>query len=423
MSSLNSNTTFAGKYILLKKIGFGGFSEVWKVQRDGAVIQALKIFTGLDSKALRLAKEEFLRVSHLNHHRIMKPVDYGIDGNNAYLVMPFYKNGNAQSQIGKLSEKQLAKVLFDIASALGFLHGLDDYIIHQDIKPDNFLIDDEGNYILTDFGISKRIFNSLDVTNKLGHERMTQRFGGGSGSISGVAPIGYRPPETFSEDYDKNNPIKASDIWSLGATIFEMATGNLPFGMAGGAMQGNKPLPDLPADGFSDKFNSLIKSCLQKDPWDRPAAEELKTYCENFIKYDKWTNKLFVPKDVDPPPAPARNKLLLPSALVTVAALVAAFLFYNKKGAVTEPVENLSYDQWVVRQEEIFDCWYDQYEQQKANVKSTSAIKIKLDNFDMLLDGLKSVKPKEVDKNHTENRLSTLEKDLEKAGINLKNCK
>ena len=289
MLQLHPNEKFTDRYTLVERIGYGGFSEVWKVKRDSGFLQAVKIFVNLDMESATMAQEEFERVFNINHQRILKATDYGIYNECPYLAMPYCKNGSALKLVGKLSEQGSAKVIYDIASALEYLHGLENFIIHQDIKPDNFLIDDEGNYMLSDFGISKKLKNRLSI--RASSNRMTQVFDSSKNShIAGYTPPAYRPPETFDADFDSRKPVKASDIWSLGASIYELATGQLPFQEFGGAVQHNVgvKIPNLPKGKFSKEFNEVLQLCLQKDTWDRPTAGQLKTYAENYLKTKKW---------------------------------------------------------------------------------------------------------------------------------------
>ena len=135
-------------------------------------------------------------ISHQPHHTTLPPVHRS-------------GKGTALQHAGKLEEQELLKAFQDIASALSFLHGLDNYILHQDIKPDNFLIDDQGNYLLADFGISKKLKRSL--TKSVVNNRKTELIS--DSKNSGTTPPAYRPPETFDTDFEKRKPIKASDIW------------------------------------------------------------------------------------------------------------------------------------------------------------------------------------------------------------------
>ena len=80
-----------------------------------------------------------------------------------------------------------------------------------------------------------------------------------------------------------NHAIKASDIWSLGVTIFELAMGELPFCGLGGSMQRQgAEIPDL-SDNFSNDLNMVMQSCLEKEPWDRPTAQMLSEYAAKKV--------------------------------------------------------------------------------------------------------------------------------------------
>ena len=323
---------FAEKYTLVEKVGIGGFAEVWKVKRTATgFVQAIKIFSILDEAGALLAADEFERVFNLNHPRLLKAGDYGVFQGHPYLVMPFCKKGTALKHAGKLEEKELLKAFQDIASALSFLHGLDDYILHQDIKSDNFLIDDQGNYLLADFGISKKLKRSL--TKSVVNNRKTELIS--DSKNSGSTPPAYRPPETFDTDFEKRKPIKASDIWSLGATMFELATEELPFGDFGGLIQKQgTATPNLPKDRFSNEFNELIKWCLQPNTWDRPTAQELYQAITDFQNSGAYTIPIQQPKvggTISSTPSKKKSRsLVLVLSLVALLALSGFGMFYFK---------------------------------------------------------------------------------------------
>lgn len=284
MFHFKTNMEFTDKYTLLEKIGVGGFAEVWKVKRSFGFEQAIKIFTTLDKQGELVAQKEFEALFNLNHPKLLKAVDFGVFKGHPYLVMPYCANGNALRLAGTLDEVNLIKVMGDISSALAYLHELEHYIIHQDIKPDNFLIDNQGDYLLADFGISRKLKRSL-TKSALVH-RETQRIE--AKKNSGITPLAYRPPEVFEVDFEKRKPVKASDIWSLGSSIFEMATTECPFQEYGGMLQRQgQEIPNLPKSQFTSEFNELLKWCMNLNPWDRPTAvqlnKEIRTYQETGI--------------------------------------------------------------------------------------------------------------------------------------------
>ena len=251
---------FDGRYRLQQFIGSGSFGEVWvavDIQTDMEV--AIKIYISMDKHGLEEFKKEFQVSFDLNQTNLLHSNYLGVnsDDNRAYLIMPYCPEGSVSSRIGQMDEKDLWVFVRDVASGLAYLHSQQPPIIHQDIKPDNILISRTGDYLITDFGISRQVRNTL---------RRSAR----SANVAG-APA-YMGPERFSSN---PLPVKASDIWSLGATIYELATGDLPFCGMGGVMQKNgADITELPGH-FSDAFKALVYSCLALETWDRPSAKQL----------------------------------------------------------------------------------------------------------------------------------------------------
>ncbi len=249
-----------GRYSLQHFIGSGSFGEVWVAKDTQTDMEiAIKIYISMDQHGLEEFKKEFQVSFDLNQTNLLHSNYLGVNAedNRAYLIMPFCPEGSVSSRIGQMSEKELWIFVRDVASGLAYLHGHNPPIIHQDIKPDNILISRNGDYLITDFGISRQVRNTL---------RRSAR----SANVAG-APA-YMGPERFSGN---PMPVKASDIWSFGATIYELATGDLPFCGMGGVMQKNgADMTELP-DHFSEAFKSLVYRCLALETWDRPAAKDL----------------------------------------------------------------------------------------------------------------------------------------------------
>lgn len=251
---------FDGRYRLKQFIGSGSFGEVWvavDIQTDMEI--AIKIYISMDKHGLEEFKKEFQVSFDLNQTNLLHSNYLGVnsDDNRAYLIMPYCPEGSVSSKIGQMDEKSLWMFVRDVASGLAYLHSQQPPIIHQDIKPDNILISRTGDYLITDFGISRQVRNTL---------RRSAR----SASVAG-APA-YMGPERYSSN---PMPVKASDIWSLGATIYELATGDLPFCGMGGVMQKNgADITELPGH-YSEAFKALVYSCLALETWDRPSARQL----------------------------------------------------------------------------------------------------------------------------------------------------
>jgi uncharacterized protein (TIGR02145 family) len=303
MPTLKQNEIFANRYQLIKKLGVGGYSEVWlaKDNKAGGMEVALKIYSpekGLDDKGLETFSKEFSLAFNLNHAGLLKPIYFDDYEGSPFLVMPYCKNASMADKIGNISEKELAAFIFQATSALAYLHKKEPPIIHQDIKPDNFLIDDEGNYLLADFGISSKIRKTLTKT---------------MGEKNSSGTMAYMPPEKFSRE---RLTIKAGDIFSLGITLYELLTGELAFGEHGGiALFSGAEIPDLPKQ-YSSELNEVVRSCMAKDPWDRPTADTLMEIAKNYELNAKWDisklpivkkevheEQIIIPKEPDKPKA------------------------------------------------------------------------------------------------------------------------
>jgi len=267
---LKENILFDGRYNLVKQLGRGGFSEVWlvkdrKVNDKMMVIKVYAPGMGLDDDGVQIFKNEFSLVFDIQHKNILKPTYFDIYNNMPYLVLPYCEQGSCSKLIGKITEKEVWKFLKDVSDGLAHLHAQKPPVIHQDIKPDNILIDNNGNYLITDFGISSKARNTL--------RRSLSQLKSSGGTIA------YMAPEKFEKD---NYPINAGDIWALGVTAYELMTGDVPFGEHGGLIQkSGAEIPDI-RGAWSENLTSIVKSCLAKEPWDRPTAQDIFLQASNL---------------------------------------------------------------------------------------------------------------------------------------------
>lgn len=236
------------------------------------LIVAIKIYrpkNALDIEGEQRFRDEFMIVFNCNHTNLIHPVHFSIFEETPYLVVPYCKRGSSELMVGNfVNEKDIWKYIRDVAGGLNYLHKCTPPIIHQDIKPANILIDDNGNYAITDFGISaKRLRHTtkrIDVVDELTEEDTYEEYSG---------TFAYMAPERFE---DGNSPSVESDIWAFGATLYEIITGKVPFGEDGGSAQGDDKVR-LSFNGLklSDGVKKLVCDCLNKNPFERPTAEQL----------------------------------------------------------------------------------------------------------------------------------------------------
>lgn len=171
------------KYKLKKHFDGGGFSSVWlATDLKAQVDYALKIYDNVEE--IELFKKGFKLVYKLNHSNIFTPLSYDVHQGNPFLVMTYLPNGSVASRIGKMDEDELWKFVHDVASGLAYLHD-DKRIVHQDIKPGNILIDDDGKYMITDFDISTRQEGTRRLTKRQAEEMQNFNYGSGTPDYMG----------------------------------------------------------------------------------------------------------------------------------------------------------------------------------------------------------------------------------------------
>lgn len=267
MAEYSVGTIVKDRYILKEYKGSGSFGEVWLAHDkvlDSDV--AIKIYLSLDPRGIEEFKSEFITTMDISHPNLLTTKYFDVWEQHPFLVMKYCSKGSSSSQAGKMDEYALWQFIHDVAAGLHHLHDRPEPIIHQDIKPDNILMDDYGRFLITDFGISKKIRSTMRKLSK---------------RAIGAGATAYMGPERFDSD---PTLVKASDIWSLGVSIYELATGELPFSGMGGAMlrQG----AELPAlnNKWSKDLNMVMQSCLAKETWDRPTASQLEEFADAILK-------------------------------------------------------------------------------------------------------------------------------------------
>ena len=305
---------FHDRYFKERLLGRGNFSEVW-LARDTKtdIAVALKIYapaTGLDDNGLDIFAREFALVVNANHKNLLKPLYYDNFERKPYLVLPYCKDGSIMRNVGKFTEEETWRLIRDVASGLSWLHNMNPPVIHQDIKPDNIMIGENGDFMITDFGVSTHLKSTLRKSM--------------SAAFSSAGTIAYMAPERFGKD---NTPIMANDIYSLGATVFEMLTGDTPFGNDGGLVQKKgADVPELKGE-YSGQLKKVISKCLRTNAWERPTAEQLEKYAETALKGEAIRfidEKTFIQKN---------KYLIILSIIVIMIGCIGSVIFISNQKA------------------------------------------------------------------------------------------
>ncbi|MFL7871200.1 MAG: bifunctional serine/threonine-protein kinase/formylglycine-generating enzyme family protein [Anaerolineales bacterium] len=253
-----------GRYQILETIGEGGMATVYKafdprLEREVAIkIIRREVFTEGEMEMLRKRFErEAKSLGRLSHPNIVPVIDYGEFEGTPYLVMVYLPGGTLKDRLGKpIPWRNAVQTLLPIAHALEYVH--DQNIINRDIKPSNILLTENGEPMLTDFGLVKVYGDKGRDTTII------------TGTGAGLGTPDYMAPEQWIGE-----TTAKSDMYSLGVVLYEMITGRRPYKAdtpAGVLLkQANEPLP-LPTDyipGLPRDVESVLLKVLAKDPENR----------------------------------------------------------------------------------------------------------------------------------------------------------
>lgn len=203
---------FLGKrYEVLSKIGAGGMADVYKgkdtMLNRYVAIKVLKKEYKEDENFVRKFRSEAQAAAGLMHPNIVNVYDVGEDRGLNYMVMELVEGITLKEYIerkGRLSHKETISIAIQMCSGIGAAHAAN--IIHRDIKPQNIIISRDGKVKVTDFGIAKATTSNTVSTNAMGS-------------------VHYTSPEQARGGFSDQK----SDIYSIGITLFEMVTGQVPF--------------------------------------------------------------------------------------------------------------------------------------------------------------------------------------------------
>ncbi len=253
-------TELAG-YRLTDRIGSGGMGDVYKA--FNATLNRTAAIKILHQKEMadRFRNEAYIQ-SSVSHPNIACLYEYLVSGETACIIMEYVEGESLDTYLrkrGKLSNEETENIVKQIAAALSYLHQKE--ILHRDIKPQNFKIQQNGTVTMLDFGIAKNKYTP----------KLTQQ-----GFIVGTTE--YMAPEQFRQQVEKK-----SDVWSLGVLTYELLTGYMPFDannpvtMRAKIEKGEFTRPRILAPQVSDKLNYVIEKSLQVNTANRISAAEIQS--------------------------------------------------------------------------------------------------------------------------------------------------
>jgi eukaryotic-like serine/threonine-protein kinase len=249
----------AGRYEVQELVGHGGMSSVYKAHDSllerNVALKVLHEQYSADEDFVERFKREARSVAQLQHPNIVTVIDRGEAEGRQYIVFEYIDGENLKELVvrkGRLDVREALEIALEVARGLAFAH--QNGIIHRDVKPQNVLLNGDGKAKVTDFGIAR----SLDV------DGMTQ-----TGTVLGTS--NYIAPEQAS-----GNRVDAhSDVYALGAVLYELLAGEVPFpgeSFVAVAMKHVHELPPNLLDVRKDvplRVAAAVDRALEKDPEQR----------------------------------------------------------------------------------------------------------------------------------------------------------
>ncbi len=271
---------YLGREVAVYKIeeflGEGGFAFVYRAKdKSLGVDMALKVLKPAfahDEVFEENFRKEAHRAAKFRHPSVITIHYAGKEDDIVFFSMDLLETGLADLIAqGAMDNDAIISVASDVSSALQFAHTHEGGIVHRDLKPDNILFDAHGNAIVTDFGIAEVATNYTAVTG---------------------TTVAVGTPKYMSPEQARGRKVDArSDIYSLGVTLYEMATGDTPFSGADWFELGRKHIEEPPEPptqwnpDLSRDLEKIILKCLAKDPDDRfQSAAEIESELDSVSR-------------------------------------------------------------------------------------------------------------------------------------------
>jgi len=256
-----------GRYTMGERIRREGVADLYLATQDGTgdrvIMKVFHLFTlvGGEPRMLGEFVQAAMRLKELSHPHIMPILDIGTDQHVAFVTMPIAKNGSLEYKLrkGPLGLAEGVHILFQSAVAAGYAHARD--VKHCNIRPMDIFIDEQNNVLLADLSLSRTV---ADIVSSEGALTLTRPDQSGS-SLEYVSPeqMMGRPPDN------------RSDIYALGAVLYETLTGQVPFKekqyvqLMMKVIQEDPPLPRSIDPGIPSAVETVILKAMAKKPEDR----------------------------------------------------------------------------------------------------------------------------------------------------------
>ena len=254
--------TFAGRYQVIEDLGKGGMGRVYKVYdkevREKLALKLLNPDIASDEGTIERFRTELRLARTISHRNICRMHDLGRDGSTYFITMEYVPGEDLKSLIHRIGALPVGKA---VCLARQICEGLEEAhragVVHRDLKPQNIMIDREGNARIMDFGIARSVKGK---------------------GITGAHVLIGTPEYMSPEQVDGREAGPRSDLYSLGIVLFEMLTGRRPFEGDTTLSIAVKQKSEAPPDPrtfnpqIPEALARLVLRCLEKAPETRPAG-------------------------------------------------------------------------------------------------------------------------------------------------------
>ena len=249
------------RYLVGERVGIGGMAEVYQGQ-DNVLGRTVAVKVMLpqyaeDANFTARFRQEAAAAANLQSPYIVNVYDWGQDADTSFIVMEFVRGSDLKTAItqrGVINQRKVAEIGSQVCQALAVAHNLD--IVHRDIKPQNIMVQPDGNVKVMDFGIARAKNSVMAKTS----------------AVLGTAHY-ISPEQAQGKDL-----TAASDIYSLGIVLYEAATGKLPFDGPDAVSVALKQVSEEPVPArevnpeIDPALEAIIMKAMSKDPRNRFAT-------------------------------------------------------------------------------------------------------------------------------------------------------
>jgi len=314
---LTRGTVFASRYEIIEELGKGGMGKVYRVEdkkiKEEVALKLIKPDVASDKKTIERFSNELKMARKIAHRNVCRMYDLGEEKGTHYITMEYVPGEDLKRLIKKVGQFSAGKTIFmarQVCEGLSEAHRLG--VVHRDLKPQNIMVDEEGNARIMDFGIARTV-KGKGLT--------------GAGVMVGT-PEYMSPEQAEVKEVDQR-----SDIYSLGVILYEMVTGRVPFEgetPLGIAMKHKSEAPPDPRQinaQLAEDLSRVLMRCLEKDKEKRyQSAGEVSAELQNIEKGMPTTERIVPEKR----PITSREitvkfsirKLFLPAVVVIAVAII-----------------------------------------------------------------------------------------------------